>query len=156
MRHFKVVQLAVAALALICSASVEAAAPASRHGKVYLQFAHPGRRHAHSNASGGGAGHHHLTALVGDRESGLGFYPPARPYYPSVWREPRRNAVRDSIESQAVYSYYGFGGGVPGEQHAHTVFSPVDGYGTPFFAGYYGPAGDPDEDRDLFGTPYRD
>jgi len=156
MRCFKMVQLAVAGLVLIVSAPLQASPTSVRHKKVYLRFAHPGLHYAHTNASRGGAGHHHLAALVGDRESGLGFYPPARPYYPNTWREPRRNAVRESIESQAVYSYYGFGGGVPGERHVHTVFSPVDGYGSPFFAGYYGPAGDPDEDRGLFGNPYRD
>jgi len=156
MRHFKMVRLAVTALALMSAVPVLAASAPAHHRQTYLRFSHTGLHYAHTNGSRHGAGHHHLTALVGDRESGLGFYPPARHYYPSTWREPRRNAIREAIESQAVYSYFGFGGGVPGERHAHTVFSPVDGYGTPFFAGYYGPAGDPDEDRGLFGNPYRD
>jgi hypothetical protein len=97
-----------------------------------------------------------LAALVGDRESGLGFYPPAGRYYhyPHDWRQ--RNAVRDAIASEAVYGSYGIGGGYPGERHAHDMFNPVDGYGSPFFAGYYGPAGDPDEERGPFGNAYRD
>ncbi len=34
------------------------------------------------------------------------------------------------------------------------VYNPVDGVGTPFFAGYYGPAGDSDEDDNDSGFPF--
>ena len=39
--------------------------------------------------------------------------------------------------------------------YRYGVFNPIDGVGTPFFAGYYGPAGGYDEAPTLFGRPYR-
>ena len=38
--------------------------------------------------------------------------------------------------------------------YRYGVFNPIDGVGTPFFAGYYGPAGGYDEAPTLFGRPY--
>jgi hypothetical protein len=160
MRHFKMVQLALAVLAFLISApGLASAAPAHHVTGAHLRFAHIGLHYARGGSRHGHGYHHqaHLAALVGNRESGLGFYPPTGPYYPHAWRRwQQRNAIRDAVDSQAVYGYYGIGGGYPGERHAHNMFNPIDGYGSPFFAGYYGPAGDPDEDRGLFGNAYRD
>ena len=103
-------------------------------------------------------GHHGtgLVTLVGDRESGLGFYP-----LPSQYRgrgrvaDRRGDAIRYAVGAEMGNGYfYGLGGEDYGERHHHAVFNPVDGYGTPFFAGYYGPAGDPDADRGPFGNAY--
>jgi hypothetical protein len=100
----------------------------------------------------------HYAELVGDPDSGLGFYPLPWVYRVGAWRERQRraynsyNAVRFAIMSSALYStawwpYYGSHRG---------VFNPYDGYGTPFFAGYYGPAGDPGAPRGPLGNAYRD
>jgi hypothetical protein len=45
---------------------------------------------------------------------------------------------------------------IPADRGYHYgVFNPVDGVGTPFFGGYYGPAGDDDEPPPFpFGRPY--
>jgi hypothetical protein len=103
--------------------------------------------------------HHHRTGLVnlvGNRESGLGFYdlPPQFRNHPPV-RDRRGDAIRYAVATSAGTNYYyGYCCGGFSEGHHHTVFNPVDGYGSPFFAGYYGPAGDPDEERGPFGNPY--
>jgi hypothetical protein len=96
--------------------------------------------------------------LVGDRDSGFGFYPLPLRYRIGAWRERQRrairsaNAIRFAIASTAIYDYayadgYGYG-------YHHGIFNPIDGYGTPFFPGYYGGADEPYEDRGPFGRPY--
>lgn len=150
------------ATALLAALSLPAGAAPNHHPKrshagATLRFAHAGD-HLH------GARHHHhagFVTLSGDRESGLGFYPPAGRAYAHYYGRPYRGDqakedMREALINQSPYSFYGTGSGVPGEQHAHNMFNPVDGYGSPFFAGYYGPAGDPDDDRGPFGTPYND
>ncbi len=102
----------------------------------------------------------HLAALVGDRESGLGFYAlPERYRRAHVVEDHRGDAIRYAIATEAGYGYYyGIGGeeGAGGSHH-HTLFNPVDGYGSPFFAGYYGSARDDDSEPGPFGgTPYKD
>lgn len=104
----------------------------------------------------------HFAALVGDPGSGYGFYPLPWAYRVGAWRARQRRAMASAeaigvaVASTAIYSYgfpygddYGFG-------HHHGVFNPIDGYGTPFFAGYYGPAGGPGQERGPFGNPYND
>jgi hypothetical protein len=122
-------------------------------GHATLRYASPGHRvGAHGVKPG------HLAALVGDRESGLGFY--ALPRGPRADSNARRadhrgDAIRYAIASEAGHGFYdGVGGEIYGDRHHHGIFNPVDGYGTPFFAGYYGPAGDPDAERGPFGNPY--
>lgn len=79
--------------------------------------------------------------LSEDNASGAGFYPLPRRYRTGALDQRRRRAVeyannpiRAAIASEAIgYDYdqgYAFG-------HGHGVFDPDDGYGTPFFAGYY-------------------
>lgn len=104
--------------------------------------------------------HGHFAELVGDPGSGYGFYPLPWVYRAGAWRARQRRAMASAeaigvaVASTAIYSYgfpygddYGFG-------HHHGVFNPIDGYGTPFFAGYYGPAGGAGRERGPFGTPY--
>jgi hypothetical protein len=77
-----------------------------------------------------GAWHHHLRNQA----------PP--------WQNPVLFAI--AADAARYYNWY------PGYQGYHYgVFDPVEGFGTPFFAGFYGPAGDDDEDRPFpFGRPY--
>ncbi len=97
----------------------------------------------------------YYAPLVGDRGSGFGFYPLPWVYRVGAWRYRQRraieaqNAIRFAVASQAIYSYV-----FPSDDNRHGVFNPYDGYGTPFFAGYYGPAGDPGAERGPFGRPY--
>ncbi|WP_158809976.1 hypothetical protein [Beijerinckia sp. L45] len=121
-------------------------------GHMSLRFASPsmGTR-AHGRHGTG------MTTLVGDRESGLGFYNLPAQYRAGarLARSHQGDAIRYAIGSEMGNGYYyGVGGEDAGESHHHAMFNPVDGYGTPFFAGYYGPAGDPDDDRGPFGNPY--
>ncbi len=158
--------LAVGALALAAPAQ---AAPAktkstdegrpslSRHPHGRLVYAPASRRGASGRgAIGRGAG---FADLVGDPDSGLGFYPlparyriGARRYRLRHERPPWQNPVLFAIAADAArYSYW-----IPANrEYRYGVFNPYDGLGTPFFAGYYGPAGGDDEPRPLFGRPYR-
>lgn len=151
-----------ALLAIAASVLLIFAAPskASEHVRGYnarherriagtaLVYAHG--RVAHGRQRGG-----HFAELVGDPDSGLGFYPLPWVYRAGAWRERQRHAynayndIRFAIMSQAIYSY-----AWPYDDRRPGVFNPYDGYGTPFFAGYYGP-GDPDAPPSPLGRPYR-
>jgi hypothetical protein len=97
--------------------------------------------------------------LVGDPDSGLGFYALPLPYRIGAWRyrlrneaPPWQNPVRFAIAADAArYNYWL---PVANAGYRYGVFNPIDGVGTPFFAGYYGPAGGYDEAPTLFGRPY--
>jgi hypothetical protein len=159
-------QMAITALAVLAACADAAPSSASEHsraahprvyraitdrGSAAVTYAHRPPQRGHGPRSA------HFAELVGDPDSGLGFYPLPWVYRAAAWRERQRraysstNAVRFAIMSTALYStawwpYYG----------AHRgVFNPYDGYGTPFFAGYYGPAGDPGAPRGPFGNAYR-
>ena len=141
-----------AALLLSCAAvlpvkQAQAALLGPRHFR--LGYA----KHGDANPRGPRRGK--LTALVGDRESGLGFYSlPAR-FRTRI--EPDRRpgeAIRYAVATEAGTASYGLYGGYGRGRFGRGVFNPVDGYGSPFFAGYYGPAGDPDDERGPFGNPY--
>lgn len=101
----------------------------------------------------------HFVALVGDPDSGLGFYPLPVRYRLGAWRyrlAHRRpywqNPVLFAIAADAAR----YNDWIPANQgYRYGVFDPVEGVGTPFFGGYYGPAGDDDEPPPLpFGRPY--
>jgi len=95
-----------------------------------------------STRQGGGP----LYRLAGDPESGFGFYPLPIHYRIGAWRyrvshqrPPWQNPVLFAIAADAArYNYW-----IPTDQQSYHygVFNPYDGVGTPFFAGYYGPAG---------------
>jgi hypothetical protein len=100
----------------------------------------------------------HFVALVGDPDSGLGFYPLPIRYRIRAWRyrvrhqrPPWQNPVLFAIAADAArYNYW-----VPAnEGYRYGVFNPVDGVGTPFFGGYYGHADDDEEPPFPFGRPY--
>ncbi|HMF05956.1 MAG TPA: hypothetical protein VKE72_02960 [Methylocella sp.] len=80
--------------------------------------------------------------LVGDPESGLGFYALPLKYRIGAWRYRAshrhpwwHNPVLFAIGADAArYNYW-----IPGNHdYAYGVFNPYDGVGTPFFGGYYG------------------
>ena len=100
----------------------------------------------------------HFVALVGDPDSGLGFYPLPIKYRIGAWRyrvrhqrPPWQNPVLFAIAADAArYNYW-----VPANQgYRYGVFNPVDGVGTPFFGGYYGQADYDEEPPFPFGRPY--
>ncbi len=103
----------------------------------------------------------HYAALVGNRASGYGFYPLPLGVRIAAWRYRQRRAMqaaRDigiAVASTAVYSNWGPFGYGDGFGHHHGVFNPIDGVGTPFFAGYYGGGGD-DDDPGPFSGGYGD
>jgi hypothetical protein len=99
-----------------------------------------------------------FVALVGDPDSGLGFYPLPIRYRIGAWRyrvrhqrPPWQNPVLFAIAADtARYNYW-----VPANQgYRYGVFDPVEGVGTPFFGGYYGHADDDEEPPFPFGRPY--
>jgi hypothetical protein len=99
-----------------------------------------------------------FVVLVGDPDSGLGFYPLPIKYRIGAWRyrvrhqrPPWQNPVLFAIAADAArYNYW-----VPAnEGYRYGVFDPVEGVGTPFFGGYYGHADDDEEPPFPFGRPY--
>ena len=151
-----------ATLASVYAVPAQAAAKHGVHHKTLAQIRgnHMSLRFADPSMMGArGHGHHGtgMAALVGDRDSGLGFYNPPAQYRAGARLAKSRqgDAIRYAIGSEMGNGYYyGIGGEDDGARNHHAMFNPVDGYGTPFFAGYYGPAGDPDEDRGPFGNTY--
>lgn len=134
--------------------------------------AHPKAAHRHHLGSVGAiqpgkvyTSRGHYAALVGDPGSGLGFY--ALPYQvrAGAWHYRMRNAaalppwvnpnpVIAAAQAQAV-RYWGWGDPTPADSYHYGVYNPIDGVGSPFFAGYYGPAGGDDDDSGFpFGHPY--
>jgi hypothetical protein len=128
------------------------------HPSSYIRsLGHGGLRdHYARRAHGHGTG---FVDLAGDPDSGLGFYPLPIHYRLGAWRYRlmhRRpiwqNPVLFAIAADAArYNYW-----IPGNRdYRYGVFNPYDGVGTPFFGGYYGPAGDDDEPSPFpFGRPY--
>jgi len=136
------------------------------------QAASTGSHHRHAMQTGGYVGslrpgvvytsRGHYAALVGDPGGGLGFYPLPYQYRVGAWRYRLRtapppwvnpNPVIAAAQAQAV-RYYGWGDPTPASDYRYGVYNPIDGVGSPFFAGYYGPAGDEDEPSFPFGSPY--
>jgi hypothetical protein len=134
--------IAMLGFALACSTPA-GAAESSRHIRrhagrhVGVSYAPTGRRLSGGQTSG-------FVPLVGDPDSGLGFYPLPQKYQVGAARYRQRRAIQYAndihyaIASEAIgYDYLfpedegvGFG-------NHHGMFNPIDGYGTPFFAGYY-------------------
>ena len=149
----------VAAVTWISAEGADASARHHRHiaGNIhgnYIGVIRPGVVYSHKC---------HYAALVGDPGSGLGFYQLPLQYRIGAWRYRLRHApapwevppVIAAAQAQAV-RYYGWVGPTPAEDYLYGVYNPIDGVGSPFFAGYYGPAGDDDEDHSSFpfGRPY--
>ncbi|WP_152428375.1 hypothetical protein [Methyloferula stellata] len=100
--------------------------------------------------------------LVGDRKSGLGFYPLpasiqagaeryrlAHSYYGPYGNPVQQAVIDDSVRSWAWTPTSAVNG------YRYGVYDPIDGVGTPFFAGYYsaGTRDASDDDEPLFGRP---
>ena len=123
----------------------------------YLHNVEPGRWAASSQVRRGhGRGY---AALVGDPGTGLGFYDLPMPVRVGAWRYRMaharpywQNPVRSAVAADALrYPDWV----VAQNGYHYGVFDPIEGYGSPFFAGYYGPAGDDDEPPPPpFGRPY--
>ena len=106
----------------------------------------------------------HYSELVGDPHGGVGFYPLPYQYRVGAWRYHMRHApppwavppVIAAARDQAVETY-SWEMPTPDDAYSYGVYNPVDGVGSPFFAGYYGPAGDDDDDDSgfPFGHPYK-
>jgi hypothetical protein len=113
---------------------------ARHHGYVYRGYR--GQLVYAPGAEGPGSGRRgHFVALVGDPESGYGFYPLPlqyrlgaaryRMYHPRPWWH---NPVYFAIAADAAR----YNDWIPANRgYRYGVFNPVDGVGTPFFAGYY-------------------
>ncbi|HXW71233.1 MAG TPA: hypothetical protein VEK34_07335 [Methylocella sp.] len=114
-------------------AAKRSASPAHR---AFIRGARPGERFVTTGRKG------HVIDLVGDEDSGWGFYPLPVRYRIGAARyhaRPRpywQNPVLFAIAADAArYDYL-----VPGaDDYRYGVFNPFDGVGSPFFGGYYGP-----------------
>jgi hypothetical protein len=165
-RGWKAGVLAIAAMfAFVPAAAAKAHAPSKRT----VSYRHAGGMSRHTYIRGLGPGGRIAYAhrghrigfaeLVGDPDSGLGFYQLPIRYRIGAWRyrvqhqrPPWQNPVLFAIAADAArYNYW-----IPGNRdYRYGVFNPYDGVGTPFFGGYYGPAGDDDEPPPFpFGRPY--
>jgi hypothetical protein len=102
--------------------------------------------------------------LVGDRESGYGFYPLPEPFRAGAARYryrlahryygPYGNPLQQAVIDDAVRSWsWAPASAVYGYRYG--VFDPIDGVGTPFFAGYYsaGTRDAADGPEPIFGNP---
>ena len=123
----------------------------SRHAGVHFSRA----RVEHARAGTG------YQALVSDGPgSGFGFHHLPYPLHVAAAnaRERQAGAVRSAVTTDAFtqgFNGYGFSGdSVYGEggRASYGVFNGRDGYGSPYFAGYYGP-GD-GADYGVFGHAY--
>ena len=127
------------AIALVAVAAPASAASRSHHRAAYAS----GVSYTHATRHGG------AQALVSDGPgTGFGFYRLPGPYRvaAAIHRGRQSDAVRSAVITDALThgggpngnalpgdSVYGFGNGA-----TYGVFSGADGYGSPYFAGYYG------------------
>ena len=146
--------LVVGAGFVVASAGAGMAASAPRHARVH----HSGVHFARGHAPGAGDGY---QALVSDGPgSGFGFHHVPYPLHVAAVNahERQARAVRSAVDIDAAtagFNGYGFSGdSVYGEgpRASYGVFNGNDGYGSPYFAGYYGP-GD-GADYGVFGHAY--
>jgi hypothetical protein len=152
----------ISAIALASVAAAPASAKAhhpSRQAKGFRTYIHglghggiAYARRARRAPQGRGLGY---ANLVGDPESGLGFYALPLEYRIAAWRyrlTHRRpwwhNPVLFAIAADAARYYYW----IPANRdYVYGVFNPYEGVGTPFFGGYYRGFGE--TPRDFYGWP---
>jgi hypothetical protein len=142
--------------ALACATAAEAQAAPVKHHKV--RYVHEGVAYAPGALHYSHGRGHHYADLVGDPDSGYGFYPLPPQWRAAAWRYKVTHRVppwQDPLYVAVASSAAGYHSYVPGSfGNAHSMFNPIDGVGTPFFAGYYGPASDDDDRPFPFGRPY--
>ena len=153
----KIAVLAITIAGMAAGGSAASAASAhhsAKRGQFGVQFA---QRGAHRT------GHAGYQRLVSDGPgTGFGFHHDPLPYRVGALRQRYRqaNATHQAVIDDALTSgdYYS---GLPGDSvygegnhGAYGVFNGADGYGTPYFAGYYGPASG--TDYGPFGHAYDD
>ena len=155
-RLSKIAVMVAAIAGLTAGASAASAAPSHHTAKrqpIGVQFAQRGlHRTSHTG----------YQRLVSDGPgTGFGFNHDPLPYRVGAWRQRYRQAeaTHQAVIDDALTSggYNGFpGDSVYGEGNhsAYGVFNGADGYGTPYFAGYYGPASG--TDYGPFGRAYDD
>ncbi len=135
----------VSTLALAGAACMALALPAAaqmRHSRIGVSY----ERAAHGQGG---------QALVSDGPgTGYGFHRLPQPYRfaAAVHRDRQGRAVRDAVITDALTNGNGnYGFGLRGDsvygygnRASYGVFSGADGYGSPYFAGWYGPGGGAD------------
>jgi hypothetical protein len=123
-----------------CALAPAATASANRHTssghtRTYIQsLGHSGVGISHRARKG-------YTDLVGDPDTGLGFYALPLKYRIGAWRyrlTHRRpwwdNPILFAIAADAArYNYLV----LPNHDYIYGVYSPYDGLGSPYFGGYY-------------------
>ena len=135
---FRPALLAVAAVGLMAA---PAAAASSHHRRAATGVSYAPYAHQVARRAGG-------QRLVSDGPgTGFGFNHSPLPVRIGAWRQRARqaDATHEAVEDDALTSggYYGFPGDSvygAGGRAAYGVFNGADGYGSPYFAGYYGPA----------------
>jgi len=141
----KAAVLTVAALAIAVPAlSVSAQAETTQHKTAKSAPKVSSKASSHGARLGFAPAHKpHYAALVGDPQSGLGFYDlplkdriGAARYHWRNQRPPWANPLRQAVLADSLRSPSNW---VPEAQtdYRYGVFSPYDGVGTPFFGGYY-------------------
>lgn len=165
-RIIAIAAAAVFAAAGLCATGASAATSAhhKHHHKSHL-YRHGGHfRGSHLGylpygASGRGPGY---KELVGDPDSGVGFYPLPERYRIGAWRyHMRQAAVPPWIRNGVLYAMtmdayrYNYAWADPVNAWRYGVYDPFAGVGTPYSGGFYGPAaGDEEEPAFPFGRPY--
>ena len=145
--------LAVAAVGL--AAAPASAASHHRHGVAGVSFSHAVRGDEGARHGGG-------QRLVSDGPgTSFGFHHAPAAFRVGAWRQRNRqaDATHEAVDDDALTSggYYGFPGDSvygAGNRAAYGVFNGADGYGSPYFAGFYGPADG--TDYGPFGHAYDD
>jgi hypothetical protein len=155
--------LAPTLLAVVAACAAPAAAQGSHHRAHHAR--HVAYRHSGAGvgylplgASGRGEGY---QELVGDPDGGVGFYPLPTRYRIGAYRYHMRDAglppyLRNGVlyAMMADRARYGYWNATPINSYKYGVYDPFEGVGTPYFAGYYGSAGDSDEPSFPFGNSY--
>ena len=148
--------LVVGTSLVAAGAGTAVASPSARHVRAHHAGVHFARGHVASAAMDRG-----YQPLVSDGSgSGFGFHHIPYPLHVAAVNAHERQAaaVRSAVYVDAAtqgFNGYGFSGdSVYGEgpRASYGVFNGNDGYGSPYFAGYYGP-GD-GADYGVFGHAY--
>ena len=138
--HSRTTLLLASAAAAVLAFAAPAAAASRHHHRSFAS----GVSYDHVARQGGS------QALVSDGPgTGFGFHSLPTPYRVAgaIHRDRQSGAVRSAVITDALThgggpygdalpgdSVYGYGNGA-----TYGVFSGADGYGSPYFAGYYGP-----------------